>query len=190
MKNDGLTTQWLYNRLSHREEVTPEDRERMDKGLALGKAMENLERGHDVPVRELERLFALDYSFDFRPVLVELELPQLCEVKFERNYGDITVVGKVDGVIGLKVIDYKTTQKFEAEWYDQSYQWRYYLDLTNCEEFEYQVFTVERKEKQSYVVTEYHHLVEYAYAEMHDDCERLAHDYGNLVLAHQKLMSS
>ena len=74
----------------------------------------------------------------------ELAMPKIRELKAEGIWhtpsGPVTLVGKVDGLAGLTVHDYKLSERFEAERYLDSWQWRAYLSMFHATRFVYEVF--------------------------------------------------
>src|SRR5690606_33187553 len=56
--------------------------------------------------------------------------------------GDVTVtlVVKVDAVLGRRIDDHKLTSSFDAERYLAGYQWRIYLEVFGAEELRWNVF--------------------------------------------------
>lgn len=73
-----------------------------------------------------------------------LPLPKIREIKVERQYEiagvDVTLVAKADAVNGLAVDDHKLTEQFNAEWYQDSLQWRTYLSIFGANNFTYNCF--------------------------------------------------
>lgn len=82
-----------------------------------------------------------EFVFDLDSVI---SVPPIRELKGEvvinTHVGPVTLVGKVDTLNGLRVSDYKLTERFDAECYADSYQWRCYLEMFGATEFIYEVF--------------------------------------------------
>jgi hypothetical protein len=115
-----------------------------------------------------------------------LVVPDHREIELTKLYGDMTVTGHADG-ISLDpdfVTDYKTTSRFDADRYMESFQWKFYLDMSGMKEMLYQVFVMKpfAREEHHYSVKEFHTMRQYAYPDMHDDCEKLVRDYRETVM--------
>lgn len=181
MEDEELGMDWLLPTLLGEQEET----EPMKVGTAFHKGMESVEAGQEVAT-----MLADGYRFDFACGDCELLLPTIRESEFSRRYGDIRVVGHVDGIIGNSIIDYKTCTQFDADRYMASYQWRFYLDLSECDSFVYQVFVIKGfGPPDCYSVVAAHTLKQFRYPELHTDCENLVRRYSEIVLAHQELMT-
>ena len=162
------------------EDATPEDMirrlrrldpptDQMEAGRAFAKVMEHADPRHELTVAECDGwTFRFDGDWD-------LSLPDLRELKVEQVFqtpsGPVTLVGKVDGTVGVVVRDQKLTQRWDAEKYLDSLQWRAYLLMLAATAFIYDVF-VGRYRGREVTVTEYHPLLFYAYPEMRQDVER------------------
>lgn len=168
---EGLGMDWLMTRL--KDETEPSDA--MRAGTALHKALENAAE------MECGSLVSGDYRFDFN-CECQVIIPTVKECEFRKEYGDIEVVGHVDGLLGKRVTDYKSTETFDPDRYMESYQWRFYLDMSGCDEFWYQVFVIKPfGPPMSYSVRETHLLKQYRYPEQHADCERLVDDFREVM---------
>lgn len=123
---------------------------------------------------ELYKATAGEYDFVFA-IDEDIALPQLRELKAEKVLdtpsGPVTLVGKVDGLHGLTITDWKLTERFEAERYADSYQWRSYLSMFNADRFVYDVFVCRYDGPHVYIY-DYHRLPFYAYPGMADDVYR------------------
>jgi hypothetical protein len=119
----------------------------------------------------------------FRFILpdAELELPTIREVRAHAQYGPLTVTGKVDAMVGMRIDDHKTTRQFDAESYVQGYQWRFYLDLFGANTFRWNVFELVEREPRVFEVKSLHTLEQHRYPGMLADCERLARDFYEVV---------
>lgn len=176
-ETEGLGMDWLMTRLNNETEPT----DQMKAGTALHKA---LELGCEM---ECGSLVSGDYRFDFN-CECQVVLPTLRECEFRKQYGDITVIGHVDGLSGKLITDYKTTETFDPDRYMESYQWRFYLDMSDSDVFLYQIFILkEFGPEKCYSVRETHHLKQYRYPELHSDCQNLVDEYkavmGELIAA-------
>jgi hypothetical protein len=171
---------WLENRLFGPRKETEE----MAAGSAFHKVMQELVVDAQLG-REIASLGTnyqdLDYRFDFNGP-AEIELPTIREASFSRLYGDRWVVGKVDGILGNKVIEYKTTESFDGSRFMESFQWRYYLDLSDCDEVLYQVFIVKPFGPPGcFSVREMHRMRQFRYPDLHQDCEHLVEEFSECM---------
>lgn len=180
-ETEGLEMDWLLPRILGKQEETQE----MKAGTALHQAL-----AYDLDGKqELNTIFASGFRFDFN-CACEVVLPTIREQEFAKHYGDILVTGHVDGLIGNMVIDYKTTQQFDWDRYMESYQWRFYLDMSECDQFLYQIFVLKPFGPEgNYEIRDTHKIRQYRYPELNRDCEDLVRDYSEMVLAHQELMA-
>lgn len=140
--------------------------------MAVGKALHSaLEHASPGEFMELE---ADGYRFQF-PHDFEIALPEIREIKAEKVYVvdgiEVVMVGKVDAVEGLRVEDHKSTERFDAERFLDSYQWRVYLDIFDATHFRWNVFELQasRDEADTFEVRALHHVDQYRYPEMRAD---------------------
>ena len=119
-----------------------------------------------ITIGEFTFVFALDQ---------DVTLPALRELKGEKLFdtpaGPVTLVGKVDGLHGQTVNDWKLTEKFEAERYADSFQWRSYLAMFGATRFVYDVFQC-RYDGDRVTIYDYHRLPLNAYPGMLEDVRR------------------
>lgn len=112
--------------------------------------------------------------FDFA-IEQEIALPVVRELKaekvFDTPFGPVTLVGKVDGLHGKTINDYKLTERFEAERYADSYQWRSYLTMFDATNFVYDAFVCRYDGPRVYVF-DYHRLPFCAYPGMAEEVYR------------------
>lgn len=148
-----------------------EPTEAMRAGTAFHKAMESATEG------EYSELSADGYTFVLADS--EIALPPIREVRAFARYGDLTVTGKFDALLGNRVIDHKTTARFNPEGYIEGCQWRFYLDIFGADVFQWNVFELRplEDEERSYYVMAPQVLTQYRYPGLHDDCARLAADF-------------
>lgn len=143
--------------------------EPMLAGRAFHKALELAEPG------EVGAFDAEGYRFEIAAD-VEISLPDVRELKATREYlidsVPVTLVGMVDAMRGTKVFDHKTTTRFDAERFLDSYQWRVYLEVFAASSFRWNVFEWREVEPRYYVVHAFHELDAYRYPGMADDVER------------------
>lgn len=132
--NDEGTMEQLLARLRHAEPPTPQ----MEAGRAFARLMEGARAGA-IDVETVD-----GWTFDFSGIDHEIALPAVRELKAEKLYqtphGPVTLVGKVDSINGRTVHDQKLTERWDAERYLDSLQWRSYLVMFDAVEFVYDVF--------------------------------------------------
>ena len=145
---------------------------------------------HVKPGEDLERLthpegWVFDFNFDG-----ELCVPPIRELKTERVWrtpsGPVTLVGKVDNICGLTVEDYKLSERFDAERYTDSWQWRAYLAMFKARRFVYRVFQCAYDAQNPYHVRIYelHSFPLDAYPEMLVDLDGVLDELAAFVKAH------
>lgn len=157
--------------------ITEDDpSEAMKAGTAFHKAMEIAQDGsHDTFEANGYRFILPD---------ADIELPPIREMRAYKDYGALTVTGQVDAVHGRTVLDHKTTGKFDPERYLDGCQWKFYLDLFEADEFQWNIFVIKEIEPQVYQVAPPQILKAYRYPEMRHDCETLAADYLDFANIH------
>ena len=119
--NEEADVPTLISRLRHEDPPTPA----MEAGRAFASLFEGSTVG-DLAVKEVN-----GWTFDFTALDAEMAVPAVRELKaevpFETPSGPVTLVGKVDGLDGTTVHDQKLTERWDAERYIDSLQWRAYL---------------------------------------------------------------
>ena len=156
-------------------------------GTAFHRALETAEPG-ELPVLSID-----GYTFVIE-ASSEISLPPIREMRIAKKFGELTVSGCVDGIDGLTVVDYKTTSDFEPERYLDSFQWRYYLSLTECTKLRYVVFEISIPystvdEEKVYLefepirVRKVHVIECFRYPDMEKDCSDLAREYYNFMIS-------
>ena len=153
----------------------------------------------------------MPWNFDFRPLeRREIALPPVRELKAEVVFatpsGPVTLVGKVDGIHGRRIHDQKLTERWDAEKYTDSLQWRAYLVMFDALAFTYDVFVAKYELGDTRApargfggsewergtppparwveVREYHPVTFYAYPGMRTDVERAVCDLAAVVAKH------
>lgn len=118
----------------------------------------------------------------------ELALPPIRELKGEyliqTASGPVTLVGKVDALRGVTVHDYKLTERFDAERYVDSYQWRAYLLMFQARRFVYDVFVGKYNDDNSVWIHDYHRFPVEAYPNMEADVHRAVSGLAEIVVKH------
>lgn len=189
---DG-TLDELVARLTKKEPPTPQ----MQAGNAFAKVMERAKTGSVLDVAAMD-----GWEFHFE-VETEIALPPVRELKaevvFDTPSGPVTLVGKVDGIDG-EIHDQKLTEKFDAERYLDSLQWRCYLVMFNAQSFVYDVFRAKyERDKGStddegeytkgeptgkITVTEYHPVRFYTYPDIRADVQQALNELAAVVVAY------
>lgn len=168
--SEELDLEWLLRRLRGEEPQT----EAMAAGQALHSAIEN------APEMETMNLASGDYKFYFQ-CDDEIQLVPARELAIEKDYGGITVRGRVDALHGRTITDYKSTQNFDADRLLEGYQWRYYLDMCECDTFIWKVFVLKERFYREFAITQVHELKQYRYENLHKECNALAQDFLGFV---------
>ena len=151
--------------------VSNVETEAMLKGTAFHKFLEHAQAG------EYEQAEANGYTFAFVGEF-SLYRPVMREWRKSKDYGGITVSGQVDAIEGKTIYDHKTTERFDAERYLESWQHRFYLVIFGADRFIWNVWEMnELKEPKSYGVNKLHTLEQYRYPELEADCTALALEY-------------
>lgn len=172
--DEDLDLPWLLRRLRGEEPQT----EAMKAGEAFHKILESPDFDEQTEVTYGGYWFSILCD-------IELVLPKFRELSIEKTYGDLLVRGRVDGLTARTVTDYKTTAQFDADRLMAGYQWRYYLDMLDCDTFKWQVFVLNQYgEPGHYDVTQTHPLTQKRYPGLRNDCLRLAEDYAEFAKAH------
>lgn len=120
------------------------------------------------------------YRFDFN-CDCEISALDIKELPAEKMYGDLLVRGRIDGIQGREITDYKTTSQFDPDRLFEGYQWRFYLDMLDCDRFRWEVFVLDERGEGRYEVRQAHRLVQFRYPNLHEDCERLAKEYSDFA---------
>ncbi len=130
------------------------------------------------------------WSFDFqleaefsRPAHRELEGSMVIETPS----GPVLLTGHCDGLGGRTIHDQKLTEKWDAERYLDSLQWRAYLVLFEADTFTYDVFVGRYgtgRNQGQVTVTDYHPMTFYAYPDMRRDVERAVAELAAVIVRH------
>lgn len=153
---------------------------KMLAGRALHSILEDAQVG-EVAVAERDGFsftFEADCSLQMLPVR-EMK----GEIGLHTSSGLVTLVGIVDGLDG-GIYDHKLTERFDAENYANSYQWRCYLTMFGAQRFTYNVFEGREKDINTWVIYGFHPLTFYAYPGMADDVQREVNELAAFVAKH------
>jgi hypothetical protein len=124
-----------------------------------------------------------DWSIICPPdVNIEISLPACREVKVSGIIGGIKIYGRVDGIDAIKVYDTKTTGKFDVDNYMNSMQYKAYLMMTGLDQFQYDIFQIDKDENNCCITLEsYNAFVLYRYANMENEVTECVLGYWDLL---------
>jgi len=166
--------EWLIDRLTIFEPSPA-----MQAGSAFHGALELLTNSASLLVHD-------GYKFNIQ-CDAEISLPSQRELKIERGIiPGIVLVGKVDALDGNRIVDYKLTERLDAERYVDSMQWRAYLMLFETNEFEYSIFegSPDRGRELDYTIRAHHSLKFYSYPGMDSDVRKCAGELATFIERH------
>jgi hypothetical protein len=173
---EDLGLDWIVARLT-----APEATEKMKAGKAFHAALEKAQETEHYSVS------ANGYAFSFL-CDAEMALPQMRECSVTKNYAGLLVKGRVDGIYGKAVSDIKTTEDVDLDRYMESLQWRYYLDMTDADRFDWHIFQMREVRSNDptrlYEVFGYHKLTQYRYVNLAYDCLKAAQEYKEFAEIH------
>lgn len=156
--------------------TTDEPTPAMIAGTAFHKALELATPG------DYEQLEADGHTFVFTDGC--LSLPEIREVRAYGQFGPLKVTGQCDLLDGVRIVDHKTTARFDAERFLSGYQWRYYLELFGAQVFRWNVFEIREVAPMAFSVSPPQILEAYRYNGMRRDCEQLALEYHGFAEHH------
>lgn len=157
------------------------DTEAMRKGTAFHKALEIAQVGQTLDKVEVD-----GYTFIFEGEF-EIELAPIREWRRSKTYivdkEPITISGQLDALIGKRIEDHKTTERFNSEAYFEGYQWRLYLDIFGCDVFRWNVFECEpvKNETKTYNVYGLNKLEQHRYPELGLDCQNMVAEFARFM---------
>lgn len=192
--NEDSTLAELVARLTKKDPPTPQ----MEAGRALAKLFEF------ATPRSIDAWEGDGWAFRFELDGARFTLPDARELKaevvFDTPSGLVTLVGMVDGLDGLTVRDQKLTEKFDAERYLDSLQWRAYLVMFSAKEFVYDIFVAKYERERGYTdaegvfhegaftkqvtIREYHPLRFYAYPSIRADVQKAVSELAEVIVAY------
>ncbi len=172
--NEDLGLAFLLTRLLHKDPPTPA----MEAGRAFAKMFEHVRSGN------LDEVTVDGWTFDFSALNQEIAVPDVRELKAEvvisTPSGPVTLVGKVDGLDGTTVHDQKLTERWDAERYLDSLQWRVYLVMFGAKRFVYDVFQG-RYDGQRVTIYGYEAMPFFAYPGMRADVESAVAELAEII---------
>ena len=152
--------------------------EAMAKGTAFHKFLEHAQAGGTELVTVDGYTFAFTGDFN-------IYLPQMREWRKGKDYGGITVSGQCDAIEHRTIYDHKTTERFDAESYLDSWQHRFYLDIFDADRFVWNVWEMNELDKpKAYGVHHLHQLTQYRYPKLTADCTDLALEFAEFARKH------
>ena len=171
--SEDMTAAEMLARLRREEPPTP----KMLAGTALHALLERAQAGDEIHVGESQ-----GHTFRFAD---GLELPALParEIRGELPIGrDMMLVGVADGFDG-SVHEFKLTERFDAERYMESYQWRAYAVMFNARKVNYDVFVGREDKPKVWTIFEMQQLPLYAYPGIERDVYTVAQQLGDFMAA-------
>ena len=179
LADEDSTLDDLLVRLRHEEPPTPA----MKAGRAFAKLFEGAGE-EEIHNREVD-----GWHFDFTQIDREIAVPPVRELKgsvtFATPSGPVELTGKVDSLLGTRIHDQKLTERWEAEKYIDSLQWRAYLVMFRADTFTYDVFQG-RYEGRCVTITDYHPMTFYTYPGIARDVERAVAELAAIVREHMQ----
>jgi hypothetical protein len=175
--SEDMDVEALLRRLRKQEPPT----QPMLAGRALHKVLEHIQEG-DLACAEAE-----GFTFKFLAEC-EVQLLPVRELKGEAIIktasGPVTLVGVIDGMDG-SIYDHKLTERFDAERYADSYQWRCYLTMFGAKRFVYNVFEGREGDKPNeWLIHGFQRFPLYAYEGMREDVVREVVELADFVAKH------
>lgn len=178
-KDSDLSLEDFLKRLRHEEPPT--------RAMMAGRALHKILERASMEPEEVQAEVASADGFTFRfaadctlPLLPVAELKG--EMEIQTSSGPVTLVGIVDGFDG-EVYDHKLTERFDAERYAASFQWRIYLVLFGSRRFTYNVFEG-AEDLEEWVIHGFQQLTFYAYDGMREDVVREVSDLAAFIAEH------
>lgn len=168
--DEESSVDWLINDI-----LSDTPTEAMLKGIAFHKFLEHAQAG------ESEIAQVDGYTFVFVGEF-NLYLPRMREWRKGKDYGGIIVSGQVDAIEHRTIYDHKTTERFDAEKYLESWQHRFYLDIFDADRFIWNVWEMKPTGDTDYEVRALHQLEQFRYPAMGEDCRDLALEYREFAL--------
>jgi hypothetical protein len=142
---------------------------------------------HDVLEHAKEGELATAESQGFKFIIevdVNLALSRIREVRASKQFGGVTITGKLDVLDGLRVEDHKTTGRFDPDRYLAGFQWRFYLSIFGAQTFRWNVFEMREVDPMTYLVHKFHRMEQCRYPAMESDCMQLAADLEQFARQH------
>lgn len=173
-----------------RGEFTPTPK--MLTGQAFGRCLEKptkyrVDGGYRVPVRIGDGWFNYFFSDSMMaPCLEKFDRRGVFETPGTKKYGDLTVVCKADQILGTCINENKAKLdgQFDFQKYNDSYQWRFMLDIFDgATSVTYNVFLLDEDDQGTISLRGCESFSLYPYAELHADCCELLNKFVDYVTA-------
>lgn len=175
--NEDLGLGFLITRLRHEDPPTPA----MEAGRAFAKMFERARAGN------VDEVTVDGWTFDFSALNQTIALPEVRELKAEEVFqtpsGPVTLVGMVDSLDGTTVRDQKLTERWDAERYLDSLQWRAYLVMFKAQRFVYDVFQGRYDDKRV-TIYGYEAMPFFAYPKMRADVQQAVEELADIIATH------
>jgi len=154
--------------------------EAMQFGRAFHKLLEKIdeiEEGKDTEIDgnvfSANDILLIKNNLKYKPAL---GVPEIKDVKEYNVDGEIVQVSAVaDLLVGETVVEYKTTRYFDIEKYQNSYQWRFYMDIFGASKVVYNIFVFYNNQ-----LREVKDFKLFNYKDLQDDIRFLLQDYVKL----------
>jgi hypothetical protein len=155
---------------------------KMEAGKALAAFLEHAAPGGG----PIDSIMRDGWCFDFSKLDAQMPAPAITELKarkvIETGSGQVLLTGKADGVSGLFLNDEKLVDRFDAEKYFESLQWRAYLWMLQARSFTYNVFVGKIDEEEKRVqVYELHPVTFYTYPDIDLDVCAAVDDLAGII---------
>ena len=158
--------------------------EAMAAGIAWHNVLELAQEGQSIGKIDMD-----GFSFHVKAT-ASISLPPIRELKGEKVYwfGDlgVTLVGVVDGMDGVTVIDHKLTGRPDMERFASSWQWKAYLEMFGGQRFDYYVYGYKTHESEPkfYEIASVDHLPLYRYPDMGSQVEGFLAELARFKVEH------
>ena len=154
--------------------------EAMQFGRAFHKLLEKIdeiEEGKDTEIDgnvfSANDILIIKNNLKYKPALGVTEIKDVKEYNVD---GEIVQVSAVaDLLVGETVVEYKTTRYFDIEKYQNSYQWRFYMDIFGANKVVYNIFVFYNNQ-----LREVRYFTLFNYKDLQDDIKYLLQDYVKL----------
>lgn len=170
-EDEEASVEWLIDRILNSMPSEP-----MRVGTAFHLALEL------APPGDHSTLEADGYTFLLPDA--ELEVPEIREIRGEKDYDGLIVTGKLDCMQGRRIDDHKTTSRVDFDRYLAGYSWRFYLDIFGADHFRWNVFPIREVKDHVYQVEEPQLLEQFRYPALPMDCARLAAEFHEFAKQH------
>jgi hypothetical protein len=176
---DCYTTEDFVNKLLKLDE--PSKQLVMDSGTACHQLLENAQYDTEY-VSSLQTVANNKWQISI-DADIKLHVPLLREIWISKKVAGYKMLGKVDGIDAVSVIDHKFTKSIDLASYADSWQWKCYLHMSGREIFKYNVFQVSRNiDKKTVSIRDYAYLDLLYYEQLDDDVIDFVADYADTLI--------